>query len=75
MKVVGYKVASFKDKDTNKEIEYGKLYVTYPDENVDGLCCEAISVKPVLLDMVKVGDEVTLSYNKFGKVQEIITVK
>lgn len=74
MKVVGMKLASFTDKKTGEVISYGKIYVTYESKNVTGLQTEEITVKPDMVNMVKVGQEIDVLYNKYGKVQQIVPV-
>ncbi len=73
MKVIGKRIGSFKEKGTEREVEYGKLYVTYEDSTVSGLqgsIAEAISVKPEILLEIPVGSEVVLIYNRYGKVED-----
>jgi hypothetical protein len=73
MKVVGKRFGTFKDKTTGNEVKFGKLYVEYQDSTVTGVqgfIAEAISVKPELLEEIPVGSEVTLNYNKYGKVED-----
>ncbi len=77
MKVIGKRIGSFKEKETGKEVAYGKLYVTYEDSTVTGLqgsIAEAISVRPEILQEIPVGSEVVLIYNRYGKVEDF-TVK
>lgn len=77
VKVIGKRVGTFKEKGTDREICFGKLFVTYEDSSMSGLSgsiAEAISVKPELLDEIPVGSDITLIYNKYGKVEDF-TVK
>lgn len=69
MTVIGKRTGSFRDHQTGQEIIFGKLYVVYDAKNVEGQVAEAISVKPDLLKDIPVGEEVELSYNKYGRVQ------
>lgn len=73
MKVIGKRIGSFKEKETGKEVAYGKLYVTYEDSTMTGLTgsiAEAISVKPEILQEIPVGSDIVLIYNKYGKVED-----
>jgi hypothetical protein len=75
MKVMGKRTGSFKDKDNGKEVAFGKLYVNYEDSTVTGVqgtIAEAISVKPELLEKIPIGSDVTLIYNKYGKVDDFM---
>lgn len=75
MIVLGKKLGSFKDKETGKVIEYGKVFVISDDtgdEDLDGQACEALTIKPSMIDDFSVGDNIKLSYNKWGKVDSII---
>lgn len=67
-KVVGFKSGEFNDRRTGELIEFGKMYVTYPDTSVTGECCESISIKPDMLVGLSVGDEIRLDRNQYGKV-------
>lgn len=75
MTVVGKKLDNFQDKDTGRIIEYAKIFVTYPDVKTTGLVTEALSVKPELLQGLNIGDNINVSYNKYGKVQDIFLVQ
>lgn len=77
MKVIGKRFGKFKNKETGEEISFGKLYVNYEDSTVTGVqgtIAEAISVKPELLEEIPIGSEVTLIYNRYGKVDDF-TIK
>lgn len=77
MKVIGKRFGAFTDKSTGNEVKFGKLYVTYEDSSVTGVqgtIAESISVRPELLTEIPVGSEVTLIYNRYGKVEDF-TVK
>lgn len=74
MKVIGKRFGSFKDKQTGNEVNFGKLYVTYEDSTVSGVqgtIAEAVSVRPELLEEIPVGSEVTLIYNRYGKIEDL----
>lgn len=73
MKVIGKRFGSFTDKQTGSVVNFGKLYVTYEDSTVSGVqgtIAEAISVKPDVLQEIPIGSDVTLIYNKYGKVED-----
>lgn len=77
MKVIGKRIGSFKDKDSDRSISFGKLYVTYEDSTISGVqgtIAEAISVRPEVLQEIPIGSEVVLIYNRYGKVEDF-TVK
>lgn len=73
MKVIGKRTSTFTDKKSGEVITFGKLYVTYKDSTVSGVIgeiAEAISVRPEILEEIPVGSEVTLIYNRYGKVED-----
>ncbi len=73
MKVIGKRISTFTDKKSGEVINFGKLYVTYKDSTVSGVIgeiAEAISVRPEILQEIPVGSEVTLIYNRYGKVED-----
>lgn len=77
MKVIGKRISEFTDKATGNKVEFGKLYVNYQDSSVTGVqgtIAESISVRPELLTEIPVGSEVTLIYNRYGKVDDF-TIK
>lgn len=73
--VVGKKSGTFTDRKTGEVVEFGKLYVNYPELNVEGLSCEAVSLKPDALQNIKVGEQVRLDRNQYGKVISVEVVK
>ncbi len=80
MKIEGFKRSNFTTKD-GAPIHGLNLYVSYPatGEEAEGLICERLYMTDAKLAMCgytpKVGDEVTVSYNKFGKPASIFPVK
>lgn len=77
MKVLGIKIAVFKDKDTDKSVTYCQVHVSDLDKNVVGEAVEVLKIKADLIDDVKLlspGDEISVTYNKFGKVESIQAV-
>lgn len=82
-KVIGIKkgvVYDFVDRNTGNKIhtEGINLYIGEERKDVDGICFEkplfVSNTKPYfgLADSLKVGDIVTVYYNKFGKVDSIM---
>ena len=72
-KVVGYKRADFKPKDSDSEIKGINLFVTYKRNDVQGDACERLFVSDNRAGtyLPKVGDEVEIVYNRYGKVESI----
>lgn len=66
---------SFKDKNTGKDINYAKLYVTYPQDNVFGLKAEELKCDYNLVSEVeklKVGTEIEVYFDRYQRVQKIM---
>lgn len=76
--VIGYFANSFNDKE-GKNVSYAKLFlnpVAKPDKGViTGELIETYSVKPELLSNVIIGSTISLFFNKYGKVQDIVEVE
>lgn len=74
-RVLGHFVNSFKNKE-GEHISYALIFLIplkEPEKGViTGDYVETQKVKPALLDNVEVGETVSLMYNKYGKVQEIV---
>lgn len=70
MLVVGKKLGEFKNT-SNEIVKYARLYVTYEDDKTEGLIAEMVKISVDLFDLAKVGDEIEVMYNKFGKVTDI----
>lgn len=70
-KIIGLKSASFPDKVTGEVISFGRVYVTYPDDTVNGLSCEELKLNPSKFVDFKLGDEVRINRNKTGKVESL----
>jgi len=66
--VLGKKTGNFTDKKTGENITFAKLYVTFPDDTVEGECVEAVSVNPDRAKEISVGDKVRFDRNQYGKV-------
>ena len=72
MKIIGIRPSSFSAReDESKQVSGKNIYVTYPLEKGEGLGSERIFVTDAKLNkwayQPKVGDEVNVSYNCFGK--------
>lgn len=75
MNYVGHMKGSFKDKNTGKEINYAKLYVTYPHDGVIGLKAEELKCDFNLvpeLEKLKVGSKVEVYFDRYQRVQKIL---
>ena len=78
MEVTGIKVVSFKGQD-GKPVQGVKLYVI--DHTIPvmaGVACDSLFLSRSLLDKLgltpdefKVGDKLTVSYNKYGRIQAV----
>lgn len=74
MEVLGIKKGSFTDKQTGALVTYCHLHVSDVDKNVEGLAVDVIKIPQFLLQdaiKVKVKDNISVTYNKFGKVDSI----
>ena len=70
MKIIGIRPVSFTGED--KQLVSGKnIYLTYPVEKGEGLEAERIFVSDAKLNAwvytPKVGDEVRVEYNRYGR--------
>jgi len=74
MKVIGLKEVDFTTKD-NQQISGCKLFCTLEDKTVDGTACESIFLSKKKLEELGykpvVGDELHVSYNKYGKIDYV----
>ena len=77
MQLLGRKIGSFKDKETQNTIEYCHLYVIddkSEDKNVQGCICETLKISSAVINQVReipIGSEIHIAYNKFGKVAAV----
>lgn len=72
--VIGIEHRSYVSKKTGKNVEGYNLYLTQEtdDENVMGVRCYSEWLSPEMYsDDIEVGAEVTLSYNRFGRVAAV----
>lgn len=69
--VIGIEHRSYTSKQTGKSVEGYNLYLSQEtdDRNVMGVRCFSEWLKPEMYsDDIEVGCEVSLSYNRFGRV-------
>ncbi len=70
MKVIGFRKSSFKGK-AGTDVSGVNLYLTEPNTNGEGLACDRIFVLDKYLNacgyVPKLGDEVRVEYNRYGK--------
>lgn len=74
MKVIGYKQRKFTAKDTGEVIRGFNLYLTEEQTDVYGVACERVFLSEKKLGdyQPQLQDDVTLVYNRFGKVDRIV---
>ncbi len=70
MKIIGIRPSSFKG-DKGDEVSGKNVYLTFPLEKGEGLGAERIFLTDAKLNkwtyQPKVGDEVNVSYNRYGR--------
>lgn len=70
MKIIGIRPSSFKG-ERGEDVTGMNIYMTYPLEKGEGLGCERVFVTDVKATRwtykPKVGDEVDLQYNRYGR--------
>lgn len=66
-KIIGLKKGEFVNA-TGEKIVYGRVYVTYDDETVNGLACDELKLNPAKFDGFEIGDLVHVNRDKTGKV-------
>lgn len=80
MLVVGIEKISYLRKKDNTQVEGLKLYCTWSDErnkNLEGEMCETVYIPASRFDSIsclyeiEVGNEIRISYNRFGGVDDI----
>lgn len=76
MLIMGKKAIKFTSKEGN-EISGVRFYYTYDLADVDGVATDSVFVSDAKLDGldVKVGDEVEVLFNRYGKVAGIRFLK
>lgn len=72
MKVIGYQSKEFKFDD-GKVVDGINLYLTDQRSGVTGVACERVSCSKQRLGGYepKLGDEIKILYNRFGKVESV----
>lgn len=75
MKIIGIRPSSFTGSD-GKTVSGQNIYLTYPLENGEGSGAERVFVTVEKVSQwpyrPKVGDEVEVVYNRYGKCQELV---
>jgi len=75
VKIIGIRPSSFKGSD-GTQVSGQNIYMTYPLDKGDGLGAERVFVTGERLGTwlyrPKVGDEVEVNYNRYGKCTEIV---
>ena len=70
MKVIGFRKSTFKGND-GSDVSGVNLYLTEPNTNGEGLACDRIFVLDKYLTACgyfpKLGDEIRVEYNRYGK--------
>lgn len=75
MKVIGKRNVSFTTKD-GVHIEGTNLFVTYQDQYTEGYATEKVFCSSrITVNHVKLGDEIRVLYNKYGKPDMIEVLK
>lgn len=78
MTVIGTRNTHFTASDTGKEISGKNFYVTYQLDGCSGLACERIFLTDDKLCtfpfVPQVGDQVSPTYNRYGKVELFMKV-
>lgn len=76
-KVIGFRKSSFKG-DTGDQITGVNVYVSFPLDNGEGVGCDRIFMLDRRLAECgytpKLGDEVRIEYNRFGKCSAIYSI-
>lgn len=75
--VIGIEHRSYVSKKTGKNVEGYNLYLTQEvdDRNVMGVRCYSEWISPELYsDDIEVGSEVSLQYNRFGRVAGVVVL-
>ncbi len=70
MKIIGIRPSSFKG-DSGDSVSGKNIYLTFPLEKGEGFGAERVFVRDAKLNtwtyQPKVGDEVNVTYNRFGR--------
>lgn len=67
--IVGIRPYSFADQRTGELVEGCSVFLQWKDDEVDGVCCEAVSLSRKKLDGYEphLGDLVKVGYNRYNK--------
>lgn len=75
LRVIGIKKSSFTAKDTGELIEGCNIWLSYESKNIEGIGVDRIFLTQSKLAncgwIPKVGDTVSLRYNRYGKVEDV----
>ena len=77
-KVIGVEHRSYMSKKTGKNVEGYNLYLSQEadDKNVMGVRCYSEWLSPGMYsDKIEVGCEVSLGYNRFGRVASVTVIE
>ncbi len=75
MKYVGFMKSSFKDRNSGREVEFAKIYVTYEKAGVVGQKAEELKCSVALvpdLEKLELGTEIELMYDRYGRAQNVV---
>lgn len=77
MELVGYRRSAFTAQDTGEHITGYNLYLVGEQENVEGKVTERafLSDKKLGGYVPRVGDQLELVYNRYGKISELRQLK
>lgn len=73
MKLVGYRRSAFTAKDTGERISGYNLFLTGEDEKVEGVVTDRVFLSDARMNgyLPRVGDDLEIIYNRYGKVSEL----
>lgn len=73
--IVGYENVKYKSSKTGNMVEGVRLYLHYLNDKIFGVGCETIFVKEELFDGLGLGDQIEVSYNKYGNISKLAKIK
>ena len=72
--IVGLRKMKFTDKD-NRVVDGTQVFLTYQNENIDGEGTDKVFLSADRLRQLErdpeIGDRIFISYNRYGKVDEV----
>lgn len=73
MELVGYRRSAFTAQDTGERISGYNLYLEEQDENVEGVRTDRVFLSDKKMNgyIPRVGDQLEVVYNRYGKVSEL----